>query len=48
MNMGDSIATKEILHLHLDLLYKYKRQPDLKEIVEAYAEFLHFLKIQIS
>lgn len=37
MNMGDSMATKEVLHLHLDLLYKYRGQPDIKDIVEAYA-----------
>jgi len=27
MNMGNSMAIKECLHLHIDLLYKYQLSP---------------------
>jgi hypothetical protein len=43
MNMGHSIAVKEALHLHVDLLYKYQISLSHTLVVDNYSEFITML-----
>jgi hypothetical protein len=48
MNMGNSMAIKECLHLHIDLLYKYQPKPDHGIVAHNYAQFLTLLASRLS
>ena len=48
MNMGNSMAIKECLDLHIDLLYKYQESQNLDLITHNYSSFLTLLTSRLN